>query len=114
VRVFPESLQAVTQQAVETRATNWATLGWISPTAAMRAINAGTTEGLLESYMDDVGRMNHIIQLIKQGPQVLFSSRSGGIRTRRRQPAERAAFAWSGWDACDGDVRAGVDAPQVR
>jgi hypothetical protein len=73
VRVFPESLQAVTQQAVETRATNWATLGWISPTAAMRAINAGTTEGLLESYMDDVGRMNHIIQLIKQGPQVLFS-----------------------------------------
>jgi hypothetical protein len=73
VRVFPESLQAISQQAVETRATNWFQLGVISATQMMRAINAGTTEGLLEGYMDDVGRMQHIINLIKQGPEVLFS-----------------------------------------
>jgi hypothetical protein len=73
VRVFPESLQAVSQQAVEQRATNWAQLGWISPTAAMRAINAGTTDGLLEAYMDDVGRMNTIIQRLKLGPDAVFN-----------------------------------------
>jgi hypothetical protein len=73
VRVFPESLQAISQETVEQRATNWAQLGWISPTAAMIAIQNGSTDGLMQGYEDDVARMNLIIQRLKQGEDALFS-----------------------------------------
>lgn len=73
VRVAPESLTLLTQEAVEQRATNWAQLGWITPTAAMRAIDSGTTDGLMQGYEDDVGRIWQVVALIKQGPDVLFS-----------------------------------------
>lgn len=46
---------------------NYAQLGWVSPEAAMAAINSGTAEGLVESYELDLARANDVIQKIKEG-----------------------------------------------
>lgn len=67
VRVFPDSIEPRTKQAMEQRIMNYAQLGWVSPEAAMAAINSGTAEGLVESYELDLARANDVIQKIKEG-----------------------------------------------
>lgn len=74
VRVSPASLETLTQQAVEAKIMAFAERGWISPHAAMAAINSGTAENLVDSYERDVARANLIIQKIIEGPEVLFAS----------------------------------------
>jgi hypothetical protein len=67
VRVYPDSIEPRTKQAMEQRIMNYAQLGWVSPEAAMAAINSGTAEGLIESYELDLARANDVIQKIKDG-----------------------------------------------
>jgi hypothetical protein len=74
VRVDPASLETRTQAAVEAKIFAFAERGWVSPHAAMAAINNGTAESLVEGYERDVARANLIIQKVKEGPEVLFST----------------------------------------
>lgn len=74
VRVSPDSLEPRTREAIERKILAFADRGWISPHAAMAAINNGTAEALVESYERDVARANLIIQKITEGPEVLFES----------------------------------------
>jgi len=76
VRVNPDSLEPITREGVEKKIFAFAERGWISPHAAMAAINNGTAENLIDSYERDVARANLIIQKITEGPEVLFSSPS--------------------------------------
>lgn len=74
VRVTPDSLEPRTREAIEQRILGYAERGWISPHEAMAAINNGTAEGLIQSYERDIARANLIIQKVKEGPEVLFST----------------------------------------
>jgi hypothetical protein len=74
VRVAAGSLETLTHQAIEAKIMAFAERGWISPHAAMAAINAGTAENLIDSYERDVARANLIIQKVLEGPEVLFST----------------------------------------
>lgn len=74
VRVSAGSLESLTREAVEGKIMAFAERGWISPHAAMAAINSGTAENLVDSYERDVARANLIIQKILEGPEVLFAS----------------------------------------
>lgn len=67
VRVAPGSLEPRTRQAIEQRVMNYAQLGWVSPEAAMAAIDGGTAEKLIESYELDIARANLIISKIRTG-----------------------------------------------
>lgn len=73
VRVTPGSLEPRTREATEAKIYGFADRGWISPHAAMAAINNGTAEGLVESYERDVARANLIIQKILVGPEALLN-----------------------------------------
>jgi hypothetical protein len=77
VRVLPGSLAPVTREAIEAKVMAFADRGWITPQAAMAAIDGGTAETLVQDYELDIGRANLIISKIKQGPQVLFSTPPG-------------------------------------
>ncbi|MBS1892744.1 MAG: hypothetical protein JST59_15720 [Actinobacteria bacterium] len=74
VRVQAGSLEPRTLQSIETKIMGYAERGWIAPHEAMAAINAGTTEDLIQSYERDIARANLIIQKIKEGPEVLFAT----------------------------------------
>jgi hypothetical protein len=74
VRVTPESIEPRTRQSVESKIMSYAQQGWISPHAAMQALNNGTAEGLIDGYERDVERANLIIQKVKEGPKVLFDT----------------------------------------
>ena len=67
VRVAPGSLEPRTRQAIEQRVMNFAQLGWVSPEAAMAAINGGTADKLVESYELDIARANLVISKIRSG-----------------------------------------------
>ena len=73
VSVFPGSLEPRSRANIEQKILNFADRGWISPEAAMAAINGGTAEALILSYEQDVGRASEIIQKIREGPEVLFN-----------------------------------------
>lgn len=73
VQVTAGSLEPRTRESIEAKILSFADRGWVSPHAAMAAINNGTAEGLIEDYERDVARANLIIQKIKDGPTVLFS-----------------------------------------
>lgn len=72
VRVAPGSLEVRSKQQIEQKILAFADRQWITPHAAMAAINGGYAEKLVESFELDVGRANLIIQKIKQGPDALF------------------------------------------
>lgn len=74
VTVNPGSLEPRSRAEVERRVLAFADRQWVSPEAAMSAINGGTAEALLESFELDVARANSIIQKIVEGPDVLFAS----------------------------------------
>jgi hypothetical protein len=71
--VLPGSLEPLTQEALTQKVMSYAQLGWISPEAAMNAIDGGSAELLVKDYEMDLGRAWYVIQLIKQGPEVLFN-----------------------------------------
>jgi hypothetical protein len=74
VTVLPGSIEPRTRQAVEQRVLAFADRGWVSPEAAMSAINGGTAEALVESYELDVARANMVIQKIRSGPDAFLSA----------------------------------------
>lgn len=74
VRVDPGSLEALTRESIEAKILAYADRGWISAHEAMAAINAGTAEGLIQSYERDVARANLIVQKVKEGPQTIFNT----------------------------------------
>jgi hypothetical protein len=74
IRVQPGSIEPRSREAIESRIMGYAERGWISQHEAMAAINAGTAEGLIQSYEKDIARANLIIQKVNQGPEVLFST----------------------------------------
>lgn len=74
VRVTPDSLEPLTRESIEAKILAFADRGWISPHEAMAALNAGTAEGLVQSYERDIARANLIIQKVKEGPEVLFNT----------------------------------------
>jgi len=74
VRVAPDSLEPRTREGIEKKILAFADRGWISPHAAMAAINNGTAESLVETYERAVARANLIILKITEGPEVLFNS----------------------------------------
>jgi hypothetical protein len=71
VRVFPDSIEPLTRQAVEQRMMNYAQLGWIGPEQAMTAIESGTAEALMSQLLRDEARAGRIIQKIKAGMEAL-------------------------------------------
>jgi hypothetical protein len=73
VTVRPGSIEPRTKAMIEQRVMNYAQLGWISPEAAMAAIDGGTAESLASSYELDVERANLVIEKIRMGPDVLFA-----------------------------------------
>lgn len=74
VRVSAGSIEPRTRESIEAKILAYADRGWVSPHEAMAAINAGTAEGLVQSYEKDVARANLIIQKVKEGPEVLFAT----------------------------------------
>ena len=73
VRVYPQSIEPLTREAVEARLTNWAQLGWIEPQAAMHGINTGMADDLIASVEDDIAWANRILRRARMGPEALFS-----------------------------------------
>lgn len=73
VRVRPGSLEPRSRQQIEQKILAFADRGWVSPQAAMAAINGGTAEALVEDYEKDVAWANRTIQKILAGPEVLFA-----------------------------------------
>lgn len=67
VRVSPGSLEPRTRAAIEQRVMNYAQMGWVSPEAAMAAIDGGNAEKLIESYELDIARANLVISKIRSG-----------------------------------------------
>lgn len=67
VIVLPSSIVSMTREAQEERIFAFADRQWIPPEYAMAAINTGLWEGLIESYELDKGRINRIIQKIRDG-----------------------------------------------
>lgn len=67
VRVFPGSIEFQSRTDVMNRVMAFADRGWITPEAAMAAINGGTADQLINSYELDVARVNEIIQKIIDG-----------------------------------------------
>lgn len=65
VTVNPGSIEPRTRQWVESRVLAFADRGWISPQAAMAAINNGTGQALVESYELQIGRAHQIISQIR-------------------------------------------------
>jgi len=64
VIVLPSSLAVMTRQEQEQRIFAFADRGWITPEAAMAAINGGIAEKLIESYELDISRINRVIRKI--------------------------------------------------
>jgi hypothetical protein len=65
VRVLPGSIEPRTRESIERRVMSFAQLGWITPEAAMSAINGGLAEKLIESYELDVRRANEVLRKIR-------------------------------------------------
>lgn len=75
IRVQPDSIEPRTKQAIEQRVMGYAQLGWVNPEQAMAAINAGTAEGLIDSYELAYARVNRVIQRIKDGSFMAMGNR---------------------------------------
>ena len=71
VRVFPDSIEPRTRQAVEQRVMNFVQMGWLGPEQAMTAIESGTTDALMSRLMRDEARAHRIVQRLKAGPEAL-------------------------------------------
>jgi hypothetical protein len=94
VTVMPDSIEPRTKQSMEQKIMNFAQLGWITPEAAMAAINSGTSQGLIESYELDISRANLIIQKIRANAEQMMAesgtteSPDGQVQTPDWMPRE--------------------------
>ena len=85
VTVLPGSIEPRTRAANEQKIMSFAQQGWITPEAAMAAINGGTAESLANSYELDVARANEVIQMIRGGtflrqpPRPVFAGEDPGF-----------------------------------
>jgi hypothetical protein len=75
VTVLPGTLAPYSRDQVQAKLTWIATTfpGYLSPEAAIAALDGGTAENLIQSYELDVARANMVIQKIKAGPQVFLA-----------------------------------------
>lgn len=73
VRVLPGTIEPRTRAAVERRVMYFADKGWISPEAAMAAINGGQAESLADSYENHVARAHRVIRGIMADPNKMLS-----------------------------------------
>lgn len=75
VRVFPSSIEPLTRDAIQNRIMFFVQNfpGQVSLEEAMAAVKGGTAEALIESFEQDVGRANRLIQKLKAGPDVVFN-----------------------------------------
>ena len=73
VMVSPTSLKPRTQAATEARVRWFAEMGWITPQAAMAAVNGGSAEKLVQSYEADISCAHRAIQKLKAGPEVFLN-----------------------------------------
>ena len=73
VRVFPDSIEPKTRQAVEQRVMNYVQAGFIGREEAMLAIETGSTDSLVAQIVNDETRAGRIIQRLKEGEEALFS-----------------------------------------
>lgn len=73
VTVSPSSLMPRSQAATEARVRWFAEMGWITPQAAMAAVNGGSAEKLVQSYELDIAAAHRAVQRIKIGPEAVFS-----------------------------------------
>ena len=67
VRVSPGSLEYLTRDQHTQRVMTYADRNWITPQQAMLAIDTGSPEGLSQSVVLDVAKIDRIIQRIKDG-----------------------------------------------
>lgn len=106
VRVAPDSLAVRSRKAVMEEAILFADRGWISPQAAMAAINGGIGEKLSQGWLHDVGRANYIIQTIKRGPGALFAMRPRPAREQELaiylDAFDKASVLEQTWRAANG------------
>lgn len=73
VRVAPASIEPRTKAAINAQVLAFADRGWITPQAAMAAINGGSAEKLIEGYELHIARANRVIQRIKAGPDAFLN-----------------------------------------
>jgi hypothetical protein len=76
VRVFPGSLEYLSRAQVTARAQYYASMGWISGTQTMEAIESGDLGPVTEAYEDDKARINRIIQRIRDGSIMQMPTRT--------------------------------------
>jgi hypothetical protein len=74
VTVLPGSITPRTRKEVEEKVSFFAAQGWISPQAALYAMNGGNAEDLINDVDLAVSRVSRIIQAIKAGPEILLNS----------------------------------------
>jgi len=74
VRVLAGSIEPRSRRAVEQKVMNFAQLGWVSPEAAMSAIEGGTAEKLVNKHEASVRRGHRIIMQIRRDPEELLSA----------------------------------------
>lgn len=105
VTVLPGSVEPRTRAAIEARILSYADRGWVSPEAAMAAMNGGTAENLILSYELDVERAGQIIQSIKDGtfhatpPRPVFAGEDPGwaIDEQGNEIVGQMAITVPGW-----------------
>lgn len=72
VRVLPGSIEPKTRQAIETKVFAMADRGWITKQQAMRALENGTAEALVEEIDEDTGlQTREIAQMVAMGNENL-------------------------------------------
>lgn len=67
VQVLPGSIEPRTRESITQLVMAYADRGWIDPATAIKAIDNGTAEGLLDSMQLDESRANEVIQAIEDG-----------------------------------------------
>jgi hypothetical protein len=93
VRVLSSSIEVKSRKSVVEETLLFADRQWISPQAAMATIKGGVAESLGRAFELDVARANQIIQMVKEGPDKLFS-----IPTRAEaDPVTGAPTQIPGW-----------------
>ena len=74
VRVLPGSLEPRSRRGTEQKVMNWAQLGWVSPEAAMSAIEGGNAEKLIDRNEASVRRGHRVIMQIRRDPEALLNA----------------------------------------
>jgi hypothetical protein len=72
VTVLPGSIEPRTRQQIDQKVAFFAAQGWITPEAAMHAMNGGDADNLIQDIDYAVARVHRTIQAIKAGENVLL------------------------------------------